>query len=285
MALQYIIYYPEKIRRVMKTAQFFNGKNILITGGSSGIGLALAQKLAILGAEIWLVARDEFKLAAALDTLPPSSRGGIFSTDVSQIDQVTSLAERWDKNLSIDVLINSAGIAYPGTFENLSLDVFHQLMAINYFGTVHITKILFPYLAEQAHIVNISSMAAVLGVYGYSAYGASKYAVRGFSDVLRSELMLTGKKVSLVYPPDTETPQLTFENQFKPAITKEIAGNAGALSAEKVADEIMNGIVKNKYIIIPGLESKLIYLAVNLFGRKVYPIMDWMVRAAAKKTG
>jgi len=269
----------------MKTQDFFTNKNILITGGSSGIGLALAKKFASMGGKIWLVARDQFKLTTALDTLPPAARGGIFSVDVSQKDQVSSLLDKWDKNQSIDILINSAGVAYPGTFEDLSLEIFHQLMDINYFGTVNTIKILFPYLGKHAHIVNISSMAAVLGVYGYSAYGASKYAVRGFSDVLRSELLLTGKKVSLVYPPDTETPQLDFENQFKPAITKEIAGNAGALSAETVADEIINGIRKNKYIIIPGLESKLIYLAVNLFGRKVYPIMDWMVRSAAKKTG
>jgi 3-dehydrosphinganine reductase len=267
----------------MNKKDFFMNKNILITGGSSGIGLALAQKLSTMGAVIWLVARDEFKLASAIDSLPPASRGGIFSTDVSQIDQVNALAERWDKKDTIDILINSAGIAYPGTFDNLSLDTFHQLMEINYFGTINIIKFLFPYLSNQAHIVNIASMAAVLGVYGYSAYGASKYAVRGFTDVLRSELILTEKKVSLVFPPDTETPQLAFENQFKPAITKKIAGNAGALSAEKVADEIINGIFKNKYIIIPGLESKLIYLAVNLFGRKIYPIMDWMVRSAAKK--
>lgn len=268
----------------MKSNNFFNNKNILITGGSSGIGLALAQQFSARGGKVWLAARDEFKLAAALDTLPTTSRGGIFSVDISKLEEVQRLAENWDKDLAIDIVINSAGISYPGTFEELPLEVFHQLMEINYFGTVHIIKLLFPFLTKHAHIVNISSMAAVLGVYGYSAYGASKYAVRGFTDVLRSELILTGKKVSLVLPPDTETPQLEFENQFKPAITKEIAGSAGALSAEKVADDIIRGIIKNKYLIIPGAESKLIYTAVNLFGRLIYPVMDWMVRSAAKKT-
>ncbi len=285
MALLFITCYQNRMQgRIMDKKNFFTNKNILITGGSSGIGLALAQNLAAAGAVLWLVARNELKLTTALDTLPPAARGGIFSVDVSQPDQVKAIAANWDKNKPIDILINSAGTAYPGTFEDLPLEIFHQMMQINYFGTLYPIKILFPYLADRAHIVNIASMAAVLGIYGYTAYGASKYAVRGFTDVLRSELGLSGKRVSLVYPPDTETPQLVFENQVKPAITKEIAGSAGVLSAEKVAEDIVSGVMKNKYIIIPGIESKIIYLGVNLLGRRIYPIMDWMVRSAAKKT-
>lgn len=263
----------------MKT---FQNKNIVITGGSSGIGLALAQKLAEAGGKIWLIARNEEKLKAALESLPDESRGGYFSTDIADYSQVENTAKALQSH-KIDLLINSAGVAHPGTFEELPLDIFHQMMDINYFGTVNIIKAFLPILADNAHIVNIASMAAVLGVYGYTAYGASKYAVRGFSDVLRSELLLTNKKISLVYPPDTETPQLEYENQFKPAITKEIAGSAGALSAEIVAANILKGIQKEQYLIIPGMESKLIHTASNLLGRLIYPIMDMMVHRASKK--
>lgn len=261
----------------------FQDKNIVITGGSSGIGLALAKQLAELGGKIWLIARNEEKLKNALQTIPEKNRGGYFSIDISKMDSFQPFKNNWGQDLKIDCLINSAGVAHPGTFDDLPIEIFREMMDINYFGTVNTIKLLTPYFSESAHIVNIASMAAVLGVYGYTAYGASKYAVRGFSDVLRSEFLLTGKKVSLVYPPDTETPQLEYENQFKPKITKEIAGSAGALTADAVAKEIILGIQKNRYLIIPGVESKVIFAASNLLGRLIYPIMDIMVRSAAKK--
>jgi len=266
----------------MKKDTFLN-KNVVITGGSSGIGLALAKKLAENGAKCWLIARNEEKLINSLNSLPTSAQGGYFALDVSNIEQVQQLGQDWDKNIHIDYIFNSAGVAHPGEFVKTDLEIFHYMMDINFFGTVNIIKILMPYLSPHAHIVNISSMAAVLGVYGYTAYGASKYAVRGFTDILRSELKLDGKAVSLVFPPDTQTPQLDYENKIKPPITKEIAGNSGILSAEAVTQEILNGVSKKKYIILPGFESKLIYSGSNLLGRLIYPVMDWMVRSAEKK--
>ena len=131
--------------------------------------------------------------------------------------------------LNIDVLINSAGVVHPGEFTNLDLEKFHWMMNTNFFGTVNTIKLFLPLMQSGAHIVNISSMAGILGVYGYTAYGASKFAVRGFSDALRSELKMQGIHLSIVFPPDTDTPQLSYENQFKPEITKEIGGTAGSL--------------------------------------------------------
>jgi len=126
-------------------------------------------------------------------------------------------------------------------------------------------------------------MAGVIGVYGYSAYGASKYAVRGFSDVLRSELKPKNIQVSIVFPPDTDTPQLEYESEFKPEITKKIAGSAKVMSAQKVALEILEGIMKKQYIIIPGFESKLIFHLSNFLGPLVYPIMDLIIFQAKKE--
>jgi 3-dehydrosphinganine reductase len=92
-----------------------------------------------------------------------------------------------------------------------------------------------------------------------------------------------GINVHIVFPPDTETPQLEFEKDLKPPETKAIAGASGVLSAEKVAEEIMNGVKKGKYVIIPGFEGKLIYRAIGILGNLIYPIVDWMVRNAQKK--
>ena len=132
-------------------------------------------------------------------------------------------------------------------------------------------------------VVNISSQAGFVGVFGYSAYGASKYAVRGLSDVLRAEMKPLGIHVSVVFPPDTQTPQLDFEAPLKPPETKAIAGSAKVLSADHVAQSILKGVRKGRYIIIPGLEGKLFYRLIGLLGNLTYPIMDLLVRSSQKK--
>jgi 3-dehydrosphinganine reductase len=146
-------------------------------------------------------------------------------------------------------------------------------------------KAVLPGMLERGngHIVNISSAAAYLGVFGYSAYGASKYAVRGFSDVLRAEAKPLGVSVSVVFPPDMDTPGLVNENKTKPFETHEIEGNAGVFSAEKVARDILDSVRHGRYVILPGLQNKIFYRLSSLVGNGVYPIMDMMVADARKK--
>lgn len=264
--------------------QLFSNKNVLITGGSSGIGFALAQKLSDLGANIFLLARNETRMNEAAEILRINVHNNCFIADVTSISDLDSVKEYFvSQKIKLDLLINSAGVTEPGEFVKMELEKFHWMMDINYFGTVNVIKIMLPLLTPGSTIVNISSMAAILGIYGYSAYGASKFAVRGFSDALRSELKLSGINVAIVFPPDTDTPQLVYDNLYKPDITKALSSSAGTMSAEKVADEIIAGIRKKKYLIIPGLESKLIYLASNLAGRRTYSIVDWMIRSALKQ--
>ena len=102
-------------------------------------------------------------------------------------------------------------------------------------------------------------MAGYLHVFGYTAYGAAKYAVRGFSDVLRQELKPHGVHVSVVFPPDTDTPQLHYENQHKPLETRKIAGNAQAMTADAVARATVRGIERKKDYVLPGFEAKLTF--------------------------
>ncbi len=262
----------------------FTGKNVLITGGSSGIGLAVARLFTEAGSKVWLLARDESKLLAASESLGLKNDRNYFVADVSKFTDFEDVLHYFKSHdIQLDFLINSAGVTQPGEFESMDMDKFHWMMDINFFGTVNTIKALFPLIKKGSTIVNISSMAAILGIYGYSAYSASKFAVRGFSDTLRSELKLAGIHVAIVYPPDTETPQLEYDNRFKPKITKELSASAGIMSAEKVASEILNGIARHKYVIIPGLESKIIYLATNIFGRRTYNVVDWMISSAIKK--
>jgi len=264
----------------------------LITGGSSGIGFALAKKLSQEGVSVCLLARDIEKLAQAKQELEkltkshPDQFVDTISCDVTDYDTLTTLLDAWLENHDTpDLVINSAGITYPGYFQDLDVEIFHRLMDVNYFGTLHILKYLIPKMISQGKgtVVNISSQAGFVGVFGYSGYGASKYAVRGLSDVLRAELKPLGIQMSIVFPPDTQTPQLEFEESLKPPETKAIAGSAHVLSAEHVAKTILRDVRRGKYVIIPGLEGNLFYRMVNLLGNFTYPIMDWMVRQAQKK--
>lgn len=262
----------------------FYKKNIIITGGSSGIGEALVNQLVDFGANIWIIARNEEKILQLKSRLDgKSEQVQYFSIDVQNYQDLLKISGEFKaQNIKIDGLINSAGVTYPAEFDKLDIEKYHWLMDINYFGTVNCVLAFLPLMEEGSFIVNISSMAGVLGVYGYSGYGASKYAVRGFSDVIRSELKPKKICVSVVFPPDTDTPQLAFEEKIKPAITKKIAGTANVLSASQVSKEIIKGITKRKYLIIPGFESKLLFHASNFLGPLVYPIMDLMVNQAMK---
>ena len=130
-----------------------------------------------------------------------------------------------------------------------------------------------------------SSVAGFIGTYGYTAYGASKFGLRGFSDALRSELRSRGIVVSTVFPPDTDTPQLAAEMPYKPEVTRILAETASLQPADKVASAIRKGIQKNRILIIPGFEGKAIYLANNLPFNLGYHFMDMMVSSAEKKIG
>ncbi len=264
----------------------FFQKNIIITGGSSGIGKALAIKLAEFGANVWIIARDEEKiLTLKKEIIQGSNQISYYLANVIDYPKILEISNDFSKNnIKVDGLINAAGAAHPAELENTDIQVFHQMMDLNYFGTVNTIQAFAQNMNEGSFIVNISSMAGIIGVYGYSAYGASKFAVRGFTDVIRSELKSRNIHVSIVYPPNTDTPGLVHENKIKPEITKKIEGSANLMSPIKVAEEILKGIKNKKYLIIPGLESKLIYHANNFLGPLFYPIMDLMVKQSLKET-
>jgi len=135
-------------------------------------------------------------------------------------------------------------------------------MDADFFGTLHPTKAVLPAMMERrsGHIVNFSSMAGYLAVFGYTAYSAAKFAVRGFSDALRQEMKPHGIRVAVVFPPDTDTPQLHYENQFKPPETHDIAGAARALTADQVAQAVVRGIERRRDYILPGFEARLSFL-------------------------
>ncbi len=255
----------------------FSGKNILISGGSSGIGFALAKKFIRAGANVSLLARRKALLDSACRDLEAFRTSGeqvidAFAADVSEFHSLEKVFSQI--HTSFDVLINCAGIAYPGEFINLDIKIFEDVMNINYLGTVNLTKLVLPGMLEKrsGYIVNVSSLAALVGIYGYTAYAPSKYAVRGFSRCLRAELKAYGIDVSVVFPPDTDTPQLAFEHSIIPEITRKINSTGSVMSPDKVAEAVLRGISRRQFTIVPGWEGKLLYLFPSIFGRYFYHI-------------
>jgi 3-dehydrosphinganine reductase len=273
----------------------FTGKTALITGGSSGIGLAIAEKLAERGANLWLLARrkeilEQAKAKVTSRKVNPQQQVEIMAVDVTKNDQVSnSINEMIQQSGVPDILINSAGITQPGYFEYLDMETFNQQMDVNYMGMVNTIKAVLPGMIERGSgsIVNIASMSAIISVPGYTAYGASKFAVRGFTESLRSEVQRKGIHIAIVFPPDTETPQLEYDRLHRPAEVDVLVSLDTVLRPEAVAEAILKGITKRKYMIIPGLSNQFFYWLQSLTGTMAYPILDlvfkWAIRKAKQK--
>lgn len=264
-------------------------KVALITGGSSGIGLALAGELAARQARVFIAGRDSDRLQSALSSLPPSSTGphAALQADVSDPAQTQRLVESVLAQAGrLDVLVNSAGVVHPGYVQEMPLERFRWMMDINYFGTVYTTKAALPCMLEQhsGHIVNIGSFVSRVSVIGYSAYAPSKFAVRGFSDALRMEMKPYGIGVSIVYPPDTATPQLAYENQHKPPELKYLLPELGVIPAGQVARAIVRGIQRNRYEITADWGSRFLIYLDGLAGRRRYPVLDLLLARARRHT-
>jgi 3-dehydrosphinganine reductase len=262
-------------------AQIGPGKTALITGGSSGIGLALARILVRQGNNIYLVARRKELLderVTELKTLVQSPNQTVegIPTDVADWGQVQAMACQLQKaGIVPDLMINSAGVVQPGYVQDLEIEHFHWMMDINYHGTVHVIKAFLPEMMRRksGYIINIASGGGLVGLFGYTGYSGSKFAVRGFSDALRWELAPHQIGVSVVYPSDTETPQLEYDIQHKPPETKALTETAGRMTAEKSAKDILNAASRGKTVILPGPEAKLLYLLSTNFGGKV---IEWI---------
>jgi short-subunit dehydrogenase len=182
----------------------FREKTVIVTGASSGIGRALALRLADEGAWLALAARNSQRLdAVATECRARGAKATVMRTDVAQEYQCEELIQRTRETYGrIDMLVNNAGIDVVSKLEDLSdLSLFKQVVDVNFYGTVHCTYHALPYLKETVgRIVNISSLGGVLAIPYNTSYIASKFAVIGFSDSLRMEVEQEGVSVTVICP-------------------------------------------------------------------------------------
>jgi 3-dehydrosphinganine reductase len=226
------------------------GAHVVVTGGSQGIGLETARLLVARGARVSLVARDATRLAdAARDVAGDTHWRSADVTDAVALE--TAIGDLVAARGDVDLLVTSAGVAHPGYFEQLPLDVFRSQMDLIYFGTVHAIRAVLPAMLARGRggVVGVSSAAALVGVFGYGAYAPAKYAVRGLMETLHAEYSHRGIYSACVFPPDTLTPGFEAENRIKPPETVAVSAGVKPKTAEAVAAAIVRGIERDRRLI------------------------------------
>jgi len=270
----------------------FARKRVYISGGSSGIGLACARKFSRSGADVFIFARTSATLEAASDAVKesrasPTQRVAWACVDVTDHGVVAAvLKEAFSDFGAPDVVVTCAGIAYPDYFENIGQEHFDLTLRTNLLGTWNVLKAAIPAMQRPGgHIVTVSSVAGFLGVFGYTAYSASKFGVMGLSEALRAEMKPRGIRVSVLCPPDTDTPGLAFENRTKPVETRALGSRGGLMSAEDVADALLRGMKRGRFLIVPGLEGTFIHAAKRFVPGLVFSVMDAIVARSRRSGG
>ncbi|MEW6554911.1 MAG: SDR family oxidoreductase [Actinomycetota bacterium] len=266
----------------------FEGKNIYIVGGSSGIGLSTGELLAQRGSNVIVFARGRERLEEALARIRAKAgserqRFACKQLDICDREAVEKvMAEAVEEFGPPDILINSAGRALPDYFENISYEQLDDSMKLHLYGNWNTIKSLLPYLKQRkGYIVNVSSAVAFVGVFGYTDYAASKFALMGLTESLKSELKPCGVGVSILCPPDTDTPGFEVENRNKPPETAAVSEGGGLMQPDEVAKALIKGMEKGKFVIAPG-SAKTIYLLKRFFPWLVDMVMDQGIRRAQK---
>lgn len=254
--------------------KLLHGTVAAITGAGSGIGRALALNLAKRGCTLALadVRSETLEETAELTRTAGVQAVTTHVCDVSDVAAVEGYAaDALAAHGSIHLLINNAGVALGGTFQDISIEDFHWLMGINFWGVVHGCKVFLPTLLRQseAHIVNVSSVFGLLAPPGQTAYVSSKYAVRGFTESLRLELHNTTVRVSAVHPGGIATniaknarvgSQVHDISPERAARERTSIERMLTLPPERAAAIIVAGIERNQRRILVGKDAERIAL-------------------------
>lgn len=252
----------------MNNNVYFKDKVAIVTGASSGIGLATATLLAKYQAKVVLAARSEDKLNELSRQLSQYSEVISVKTDVSIQEECRRLIEKTIQKFGrIDILINNAGISMRAMFKDLDLSVIHRLMDVNFWGTVYCTKYALPYLLEsKGSVVGVISTAGYKGLPGRTGYSASKFAINGFLDTLRSEHLYDGLHVMIYAPGFTASnirkTALMADGSFQGETPRE---EGKMMTSERVGEIMLNHIRKRSRRATLTFTGKLLLVLTRLF--------------------
>lgn len=265
----------------------------VVTGAASGIGRALAVDLAKLGAQLALADLNTAGLEETRNLIGNATTR-TYTVDVSKAAMVEEFAQRVQQDFGrTALLVNNAGVALMGTFAEISIDDMQWLIGINFWGVVHGCKFFLPLLKREAdaHIVNVSSIFGLIGPPGQTAYAASKFAVKGFSESLREELRATSSiKVTSVHPAGIATPiahtaraaRGTTEIARREA--EEYFKKVAVITPEEASRAIITGVLGNKNRVLIGPDAYRIDRLQRIFpSRASVMFVNWLAKRRTKK--
>jgi NAD(P)-dependent dehydrogenase (short-subunit alcohol dehydrogenase family) len=268
-----------------------DGKVVAITGAGSGIGRELAVQAARRGAVLalsdWdengLVATGELVRSAALAGRPEARLDKLDVRDRSAMhDYAASVREEHGR---VNMVVNNAGVALHGDFEETGYDDFERIMDVDFWGVVQGTKEFLPHLVASGdgHVVNVSSLFGLLGMPGQSAYNAAKFGVRGFTEALRQEMLLARHRVAVtcVHPGGVKTAiarnARTTSSHDQPEVARHFDTRLARTSAARAAEVIWSGVLAERARVLVGTDAKALDLLVRALGSRYQQVV---VRAA-----
>ncbi len=252
-------------------------RSVFVTGAASGIGRAVAEAAAREGAVLHLTDIQADLLSTVADEIRGDGGAVPFAAaaDLSDYEQVRALAaDLTREHGSMDVVMNIAGISTWGTVRSLEHRDWQRLIDVNLMGPIHVIEELVPPMIEArrgGHLVNVSSAAGIIGMPWHAAYSASKFGLRGVSEVLRFDLRRHRIGVSLVCPggvrtPLTQTVRIAGIDKESPAFRKAQAGfHKRAVTPEKAAEAIIKGVHRNKYWVYTSNDIRMVHLLQRYF--------------------
>lgn len=267
---------------------------VVITGAGSGIGRALAQQFAARGSHLALADVNAAGLKETL-ALVAGAKARSYIVDVADSAAVEAFARDVRQDFGrASILINNAGVALFGTFEELTIAEFDWLFRVNFWGVIHGCKFFLPLLRQQkeARIVNMSSVFGLIAPPGQTAYGASKYAVRGFSESLREELRGTSVGLTCVHPAGISTNIAmnaragAATNAQEQVQARELFNRVALITPEQAAQTIIQGIVRDKDRVLIGADAyRIDWMARLLPTRAGAMFTSWLQKRREKELG
>lgn len=259
----------------------FDGKIIVITGASSGIGEAMAKEYSKWGARVVLAARNEEKLSQLVQDIRSNGGEAIYvTTDVTKEEDCQRLIERSVEEFGgIDILICNAGISMRAAFDDAEMRVLHRVMEVNFWGAVYCAKYALPYLQiSRGSLVGISSVAGLHGLPGRTGYSASKFAMTGLLETIRIENLKKGLHVMVACPGFTATnvrySALTADGSAQGETPRK---ESAMMTSEEVARRVAKAIVKRKRLCLMDTEGRMTNFvkkfAPSLLDRVFYMVM------------
>lgn len=254
-----------------------------LTGGGSGIGLHLAEMLAARGTRLAVFdLRISDEVRQRLTSRAPSAE--FHEVDVRDSPGLAAAVDEAVAGIGPPQLaVNCAGVQRARVFEELSAADFDFVVDINLRGTRNFAAAVLPHLAAGGNLVFLASLAGLVANYGYAAYSASKFGVVGLASVLRIECKPRGIAVSVVCPPEVETPMVVEERRTAPAITMQNKQFAGVVTLDELCENILRGTARGEWMIVSGFKARLTHLMARLAPGLGQRVVDRMVADGLRK--